>query len=84
MKSFLKFVHFLLAFFNGFKTITLPFWFGKMLGFVSTTLSNMLKKRDPLFDPTYYAVHHVSSNLDFSSEKMEKAIKMLDNVLIKK
>ena len=58
-----------------FRTITLPFWFGKLLGFVSTTLSNILKLRDPLFDPTFYAVHHVSSNLDFSSEKMEKVLR---------
>lgn len=57
-----------------FKTITLPFWFGKLLGLISTTVSNMLKLRDPLFDPTFYAVHHVSSNLDFSSEKMERVI----------
>ena len=37
-----------------------------------------MKKKDPIFDPTFYAVHHVSSNLDFSSEKMERAIKTLD------
>jgi len=62
-----------------FKDLYLPFSFGKMLGFVSTVLSNLMNKRDPIFDPTYYAVHHVSSNLDFSSEKMEKAIKTLDS-----
>lgn len=67
-----------------FKTITLPFWIGKLLGFISTSLSNMLNRRDPLFDPTFYAVHHVSSNLDFSSEKMEKAIHMLDEKLVTK
>ena len=62
-----------------FKTITLPFWVGKMLGFISTTVSNLLKLRDPLFDPTFYAVHHVSSNLDFSSKKMERVIEKHTN-----
>ena len=61
-----------------FKTITLPFWFGKLLGFISTFISNLFKMKNPLFDPTFYAVHHVSSNLDFSSEKMERAIAMLE------
>lgn len=58
--------------------LNLPFWFGKFLGFISTTLSNLFKLKAPLFDPTFYAVHHVSSNLDFSSEKMEMALKSLD------
>ena len=68
-----------------FKNLYLPMWVGKLLGFVSTTLSNLLGLTDPVFDPTFYAVHHVSSNLDFSSEKMEKAIKTLEKeaVLIK-
>ena len=62
-----------------FKTITLPFWVGKLLGFISTTVSNLLKLRYPLFDPTFYAVHHVSSNLDFSSKKMERVIEKHTN-----
>ncbi len=57
-----------------YKTITLPFWFGKLIGLMSTVLSNLLKMKHPISDPTYYAVHHVSSNLDFSSEKMEKIL----------
>ena len=57
-----------------FKSITFPMWFGKFLGFISTTLSNIMKTRQPLFDPTFYAVHHVSSNLDFSSDKMAEVI----------
>lgn len=61
-----------------FRNLYLPFWFGKMLGLVSTTLSNLLKLKSPLFDPTFYAVHHVSSNLDFSSKKMEKVLNILD------
>ena len=68
-----------------FKNLYLPLWVGKLIGFMSTTMSNLLKLRDPIFDPTFYAVHHVSSNLDFSSKKMEEAIKTLEekHVLIK-
>ena len=61
-----------------FKNLYLPFWVGKFIGLISTTLSNILNLRDPIFDPTFYAVHHVSSNLDFSSEKMLRAIKTLE------
>lgn len=68
-----------------FKNLYLPLWIGKLIGFISTTISNFLKLKDPIFDPTFYAVHHVSSNLDFSSKKMEQAIKTLEEkaVLIK-
>ncbi len=57
-----------------FKTITLPLWFGKSIGVISTCLSNLLHRNRPIFDPTFYAVHHVSSNLDFSSKKMEEIL----------
>ena len=63
-----------------FKTITLPFFIGKILGLISTVVSNTLKLKQPLYDPTFYAVHHVSSNLDFSCEKMLKAIELLNDV----
>lgn len=62
-----------------FKNLYLPLWVGKFLGIISTTLSNLFNLRQPLFDPTFYAVHHVSSNLDFSSAKMEKALSLLEN-----
>ena len=70
---------------KSFKNLYLPLWFGKLIGFISTTISNLLKLKDPVFDPTFYAVHHVSSNLDLSSKKMEEAIKTLEEkaVLIK-
>ncbi len=61
-----------------FKNLYLPLWFGKLIGFISTSLSNLLRLREPIFDPTFYAVHHVSSNLDFSNKKMLKAIKTLE------
>ena len=59
-----------------FKSITLPMWIGKVIGFISSTLGNISKKW--AFDPTYYAVHHVSSNMDFSSDKMLKIIEKYD------
>lgn len=61
-----------------FKSLYLPLWIGKLIGFISTTISNLLGLKDPIFDPSFYAVHHVSSNLDFSSDRMIEAIKMLD------
>ncbi len=63
---------------KNFRNLCLPMWVGKFIGLISTILSNILKLRDPIFDPTFYAVHHVSSNLDFSSERMLKAIRTLE------
>lgn len=66
-----------------FKTLYLPLWFGKILGFCSTFLSNILNLKEPLFDPTFYALHHVSSNLDFSSRKMETVLELLNKNKVK-
>ena len=63
-----------------YKNITLPFFIGKIIGFISTFISNVLKLKRPVFDPTFYAVHHVSSNLDFSCDKMIKAINLLEQI----
>lgn len=65
-----------------FRNLYLPLWVGKLIGLISTTISNMLKLKEPIFDPTFYAVHHVSSNLDFSSEKMLEAIKTLEEKVL--
>ena len=65
-----------------FKNLYLPLWLGKMIGFLSTTISNALNFREPIFDPTFYAVHHVSSNLDFSSNKMLEAIDTLEKIKV--
>ena len=53
-----------------FKTITLPIFCGKFLGIISSFLSNIIGTKHPIFDPSYYALHHVSSNLDFGNDKM--------------
>ncbi len=62
---------------KSFKSITLPMWTGKFIGFISSLLGKL--SRNLAFDPTYYAVHHVSSNLDFSSDKMLEVIKKYEN-----
>ncbi len=55
-----------------FKTLYLPLWAGLLIGGVSTFISNALKLKTPCFDPSLYAMHHVSSNLDFSCKKLQK------------
>ncbi len=59
-----------------FTTVTLPFWIGKLLGRISTTLSNLLGRTEQLFDPSFYAVHHVASNLDLSCAKQQKVLEI--------
>ena len=67
-----------------FKNLYLPFQIGKFIGFISTILSNALNLNQPIYDPTFYAVHHVSSNLDFKSDRMLEAIKQLEEIPITK
>ena len=58
-----------------FYNLYLPFGFGCVLGGISTFLSNLFCLKHALFDPSLYAVHHISSNLDWSSKKQEQIIK---------
>ncbi len=57
-----------------FTSITLPFWLGKIIGKISTTLTNLLGRTTELFDPTFYSVHHVAFNLDFSCKKQNEVL----------
>ena len=57
-----------------FTSVTLPFWAGKIVGHISTTLSNWLGRTHPLFDPSLYAVYTVASNLDLSCARQQKAL----------
>lgn len=59
---------------KNFYTITFPFWFGYILGWFSTTLSNFLKLKYPICDPSLYAVYSISSNLDFSGSKLKRIL----------
>lgn len=54
-----------------FKTLFLPLWCGKLAGYISVKLTQILKLKKPLFDPTSYSLLHVSSNLDFGREKLD-------------
>ena len=67
-----------------FKSLYLPLWIGKIIGFISSFLSDIFKLKKPLFDPTYYSLHHISSNLDFNNQKMLKAINLAENLNIEK
>ena len=49
-----------------FRTICLPMWLGVLVGRLSSGLANLLGRTHVLFDPSYYALRTVSSNLDFA------------------
>lgn len=54
-----------------FKTVTLPFWIGILVGGFVSFISNLLNLKQPIFDPSLYALYSVSRNLDFSCEKYQ-------------
>ncbi len=56
---------------RGMRSITLPFASGWLFGTCSEWISNRLGREHPLMNPTRYAAHAFSSNLDFSSAKLE-------------
>lgn len=55
-----------------FKTITLPLWTGICFGAVVTAIANLLNQKEPVTDPSLYALRVVSSSLDFSGEKFRR------------
>lgn len=55
-----------------FRTVCLPFWTGCLAGSVSSMVSNVLNLDHPWFDPSYYAAHAVSRNLDFGDRRMKE------------
>ena len=54
------------------RRITIPFAAGWMVGAASSVLGGIFDLDTPLFDPTLYGLYHVSSNLDFSTKKLEE------------
>jgi nucleoside-diphosphate-sugar epimerase len=50
-----------------FRTITLPMAVGRALGLPVEWISSVLNLAHPFMDPSYYALHAVSANLDFSN-----------------
>ncbi len=57
-----------------YRRVYLPLWFGGAIGTLSTTISNLLRRNHPLFDPSRYAVHSMSRNLDFSNRRFAKIL----------
>ncbi len=51
-----------------FKTVTLPFWVGYVVGAAVSGISNLLNLDHPFMDPSLYALYAVSRNLDFSNK----------------
>jgi len=58
-----------------YKTITLPLWLGKLFGQCVTSISNLLNLKKPFTDPSLYALYSVSSDLDFSHQKLKAFLK---------
>ena len=56
-----------------FRTVCLPMWLGACIGRLSSTLANTLGRTHVLFDPSYYALRTVSSNLDFTDASFPDA-----------
>ncbi|MBP5321950.1 MAG: hypothetical protein J6334_13315, partial [Kiritimatiellae bacterium] len=57
-----------------YRTLCLPRWAGYAMGVCSSGLSRLLRRTRPLFDPSFYAAHHVASNLDFSDARLRAGL----------
>jgi len=55
-----------------FRTLFLPLWLGHAMGWAVSLGSNAMKLDQPFMDPSLYAAHSVSSNLDFSNQRLRK------------
>lgn len=65
-----------------FRTVTLPFWVGAVPGAAISALSNLLNLPRPFADPSYYALHAVSRNLDFSNAALKRLLAQLGAPLV--
>jgi len=52
------------------RTLCLPLWIGCGFGRAVAAVSNLLNLAQPFTDPSLYAVHSVSCNLDFSNARL--------------
>lgn len=57
-----------------FLSIFLPLWCGLIPGALSTFAARVLNLEHPPWDPSLYALHSVSRNLDFSPARFEKLL----------
>ncbi len=57
-----------------FRTVTLPRAAGALIAWPVEWISSALNLPHPLMDPTYYALHAVSANLDFSNRRLHELL----------
>ncbi len=56
---------------RGIRSVSVPVWLARLYAQSSSLLSRALGRSTPLADPTEYALHCLTSNLDFSSRKLQ-------------
>jgi len=59
----------------------LPLWMGRIFGGVVSTLSNLFNLSHPITDPSLYALHVVSTNLDFDNQRFIRMMKEAGRVI---
>lgn len=68
-----EFYHLVAAIFlpqRRFRTLLLPRWVGIFFGSFVSAISDALNLAHPFTDPSLYAVYSISSNLDFSNQRL--------------
>ena len=55
-----------------FRTLCLPLWLGHAMGCAVSLVSNAMKLDHPIMDPSLYAAHSVSSDLEFSNQRLRE------------
>ena len=66
------------------RSITLPMCIGKAIGYVVSSISNLLNLDHPFTDPSIYALYSISSNLDFSNKKLLSMLKLAGRNIVTK
>lgn len=57
-----------------YSRLFLPLWLGKLFGGSISAVSNLFNLDHPITDPSLYALHIVSSNLDFDNQRFVQII----------
>ena len=65
-----------------FRSVTLPFWVGAVVGAAVSAVSNLLNLRRPFMDPSHYALYAVSRNLDFSNAALKRLLAAAGRTLV--
>ena len=63
-----------------FRTLCLPMWLGVCIGRLSSFIAAVLRLSHVPFDPSYYALKTVSSNLDFVDKSFVDGVSTVDLV----